>query len=443
MAPRVDPVHSDETLPARVGVVVIGGGIIGASTAYFLAKKGISTLLCEKGHIAGEQSSRNWGWCRKTGRDPRELPLIIESMRLWQGMNAMVGAETGFRETGIAHLCDSQRELERCEAWLNFARPHQLDTRLVAPQEIDQIVSRSDHRWLGALHTPSDGVAEPRLATPAIAKAARGLGAKLIGACAVRGIEKTAGRVSAVITEKGRVLCDSAVLAGGVWSRLFCGNLGLHLPQLKVMTSVLRTKKLEGGPQCAAAGPGLSFRRTLDGGYVISQAMRNVVDVVPDSFRLLREFFPVMQGRWKKIRLRLGRSAWEEWTSPRHWPLDQTSPFERTRVLDPEPYMPFALEAFRNASNAFSVFKNADIAEAWAGMIDVTPDVVPVMSAVDALPGFFVATGFSGHGFGIGPGAGKLMADLVAGGKPLVDPSPFAFSRYANGARPQASPLAI
>ena len=84
MAPRVDPVASDETLPARADVVIIGGGIIGTSTALFLAQKGVSVVLCEKGHIAGEQSSRNWGWCRKMARDPREIPLVIESLRLWQ-----------------------------------------------------------------------------------------------------------------------------------------------------------------------------------------------------------------------------------------------------------------------------------------------------------------------------------------------------------------------
>ena len=82
MPPRVDPVPSDEKLPAQADVVIIGGGIIGTSTALFLAQRGISTVLCEKGHIAGEQSSRNWGWCRKMARDPRDIPLIIESMRL-------------------------------------------------------------------------------------------------------------------------------------------------------------------------------------------------------------------------------------------------------------------------------------------------------------------------------------------------------------------------
>ena len=99
-------------MPSRADVVIVGGGIIGASTALFLARKGVSTVLCEKGHIAGEQSSRNWGWCRKMGRDPRELPLIIESLRLWSGMDEMVEGDTGFRQTGILYLCENEKALE-------------------------------------------------------------------------------------------------------------------------------------------------------------------------------------------------------------------------------------------------------------------------------------------------------------------------------------------
>src|ERR1051325_3649184 len=85
--PRVDPVQSDEALPARADVVVIGGGIIGTSTALYLAQRGVSVALLARAHSAGEQSSRNWGWCRKMARDPREIPLIIESLRLWERMN--------------------------------------------------------------------------------------------------------------------------------------------------------------------------------------------------------------------------------------------------------------------------------------------------------------------------------------------------------------------
>src|ERR687884_2089189 len=136
MAPRVDPVPSDEKVPAQADVVIIGGGIIGTSTALFLAQRGISTVLCEKGHIAGEQSSRNWGWVRKMGRDPREIPLIIESLRLWEGMSELVEGETGFRRTGILYACETDEEVERRAAWLEHARSYQLDTRMLTREEL-------------------------------------------------------------------------------------------------------------------------------------------------------------------------------------------------------------------------------------------------------------------------------------------------------------------
>src|SRR5258708_17465055 len=124
MAPGVDRVASDEAFPARADVVIIGGGIIGTSAALFLAQRGVATVLCEKGHIAGEQSSRNWGWCRKMVRDPRELPLIIESLRLWQGGNHTVEAENGVRTLGIMDLGESARDLAALEGWLDPPRPH-------------------------------------------------------------------------------------------------------------------------------------------------------------------------------------------------------------------------------------------------------------------------------------------------------------------------------
>ncbi len=84
MGPLVDPVASDETLPQRVAVVIVGGGIIGASAALFLAGRGVPVALCEKGHVAGEQSSRNWGWVHQQGRDPAELPIMVERLRIWE-----------------------------------------------------------------------------------------------------------------------------------------------------------------------------------------------------------------------------------------------------------------------------------------------------------------------------------------------------------------------
>src|ERR1700754_2514991 len=119
MAPRVDIVPSNPQTPATTTVVIIGGGIIGVCIAFFLARKGVPVVLCEKGQIAGEQSSRNWGWCRKMGRDPRELPLAMEALRLWAEMNSLVGMETGFRRSGIVYLCRTPEELAKREAWLD------------------------------------------------------------------------------------------------------------------------------------------------------------------------------------------------------------------------------------------------------------------------------------------------------------------------------------
>src|SRR5437764_13519393 len=131
MGPQVDPLAPEAGFPSKVDVVVVGGGIIGTSTALALAKGGVSVALCEKGHIAGEQSSRNWGWVRKMMRDPRELPLIVESLRLWQGMNETVGAETGFRQSGILYVCDSDEDVAKREAWLEHAPRYQRDSRPV------------------------------------------------------------------------------------------------------------------------------------------------------------------------------------------------------------------------------------------------------------------------------------------------------------------------
>jgi glycine/D-amino acid oxidase-like deaminating enzyme len=443
MAPPVDRVPGDPSLPATTGVVVIGGGIIGVCTAFFLARKGVPVVLCEKGEIAGEQSSRNWGWCRKMGRDPREVPLAMEALRLWPEMNTLVGAETGFRRTGIVYLCRTQKELAKREAWLeSVGKPFQLDSRLLSREQLNRVLPGLAGPWLGGLSTPSDGRAEPAHAAPAIAEAARRLGATILTQCAVRGVETVGGRISGVVTERGTIACNSVVLAGGVWSRLFCRPLDLRLPQLKVLSSVMRTEPLPGGPEASASGFGFGLRKRLDGGYTVASWSGNVVDIAPDTFRFFSDFFPSMRMRRGDVRLRFGTRFLRELFQPRRWKLDSPSPFEAVRVLDPPPHQPILDQARAHVTDAFPVFHTMRVAESWGGMIDVTPDGIPVISAVDALPGFFIATGFTGHGFGIAPGAGRLMAELVMGETPVVDPTPFRYSRFTDGTRHKPSPLA-
>lgn len=436
MAPKPDLLIGDEKLPARAGVVVIGGGIIGTSTALELAERGVDVVLCEKGIIAGEQSSRNWGWCRQMGRDPREIPLIQESMRAWRGMNERVGAETGYRECGILYLCETEDDMATRERWLDeHARPHQLASRMIGAERTDELAPGSTIKWKGALYTETDGRAEPQKAAPAIAEAARRHGAKILTGCAVRGIEKQAGRVSAVMTEKGRIACDAVVLAGGAWSRRFCGNEKVELQALNVVSSVSRSLKIDTGLEASAAGKGFAYRKRLDGGYTIAHGGVSVADIVPDSFRLFFPFIPNLREEWPYLKLRLGVRFLEEALMARRWSLDSETPFEQVRILDPEPVQWIVAESIRNLQAAFPAFRGLKIAESWAGCIDVTPDAVPVISDVEQIPGFFIASGFSGHGFGIGPGAGKLMADLITGAPACVDPTPFRHSRMTDGSK--------
>jgi glycine/D-amino acid oxidase-like deaminating enzyme len=437
MGPQVEAVIPDPNLPPEADIVIVGGGIIGTSAALHLARRGLKVVLCEKGHIAGEQSSRNWGWVRKARRDPREIPLIVESLRQWERMNETIGDETGFRTTGLAFAAESEADVARYETWLDYARPYQIDARMISGSELEKHVPGGAKRWKTALFCATDGRAEPQKAAPAIARAAQRAGAVILTDCAVRGLDRAGGKVQAVVTERGRIRTNTVILAGGAWSRRFLKDLDVKLPQLKVRASVMRTAPLEGGPETGLWFEGAAYRKRLDGGYTIANGNVNVVPIVPDSFRFLKDFMPAFMSERKALKLRLDRRFTQELAEAAPVSLDRVSPYERTRVLDPAPDQRFLKQALDDLAKVFPVFAKAQVVQQWAGMIDVTPDAVPVISPVEAVPGLIVATGFSGHGFGIGPGAGRLAADLATGATPVVDPHDFRLSRFSDGSNPR------
>ncbi len=436
--PKIDLVLPDQILPTSADVVVIGAGIAGIMVALELVERGLKVAVVEKGEVAAEQSSRNWGWCRQMGRDPREIPLILESLKLWGGMNVRVNAETGFKTCGIAYLCKDEEETARNEFWLNtYAKPAGIDSRILTSGKLNTAVPGASPHFEAALYTPSDGRAEPFIAVPAMARAVQAKGGQVFTNCAARGIETEAGRVSAVVTEHGTIKCRAAVLAGGYWSRHFLANLKISFPQLGVLGSVQRTAPLENGHTTSFAGGKFCVRKRADGGFTITHNIYTVAQIVPDSFKYFADFWPVLKMDWRNIKPRFGSHFRTENALRRSWALDEISPFEKIRILDPKPHAWILDEALTDLKKHFPAFAPAKVAERWAGMIDATPDAVPVISAIQRQPGLYLSSGYSGHGFGIGPGAGKLMAQIITGEGPCVDPSPFRFERFSDGSNPK------
>ena len=433
----VSPLRFPGPPPAACDVVIIGGGVMGVMTAWHLAERGLTVVLCEKGRIAGEQSSRNWGWIRQQGRDPAELPIMVESLRIWQSLAQEFGDALGFRQTGVMYLANTAGDLDGFEAWLPHARANGIDSRMLSRAEVIRTLPGAKADWPGGLFTASDARAEPWVAVPLLVTGAIARGVRVVEHCAIRGLDRAAGRITGVYTEQGRIACDQVVLAGGAWSSLFARNEGVILPQLAVLASVAATAPMPEIYPGAAADNHFAFRRRADGGYSLAPGASHDFFLGPDALRHARIFLPVLKKDWRSTHLRAVAPAGypDGWTTPRRWSADCPSPFEAIRILNPAPSRRALSAVQESFARAFPALGRPQLRSTWAGMIDTMPDVVPVIDRVAAIPGLTIATGLSGHGFGIGPGMGRVVADLVAGNPTGHDLHRFRLARFSDGTR--------
>lgn len=434
MAPVISAVQTTPDIPASTTVVVIGAGIVGLSAALTLAERGIPVVVLDKGRVAAEQSSRNLGWIRKTSRAAADVPLALAADRLWAELPARIGEDGGYRQAGILFAARSDAQMAFYEGWLASVAHLDLGSRLLSPAEIAAMVPGGRGAWMGGIYTASDGRAEPTLANSAIARAAIRKGALIVENCAVRAISLSGGKVSGVVTERGEIACDQVLLAAGLGSRRFLGNMGIAFPTLPLVCSVFRTTPMEGPTDIAVGAPDFSFRKRLDGGFTITQRGRLDAPLTPDHLRIGLRYLPQLRAQRGALKIGLGAAFLRELATARRWSPDRTSPFERERITDPRPNHALNAEALGNLCAAWPVFGSAKIAQSWAGTIDVTPDSDPVISGVGAVPGLTIASGFSGHGFGTGPAAGQLAADLLTNETPIVDPDPYRLGRFGRAA---------
>jgi glycine/D-amino acid oxidase-like deaminating enzyme len=415
-------------------VIVVGAGIVGSATAYALARRGVRVVLVERGSVPGEQSRKNWGFVRQQGRDPLEIPLMMEANRIWRGLEHELGADIEWVQGGNLALAADAQKMALFERWLPVARDFGLDTRLLGPRELPSVVPGIAGPWVGGIYTASDGHAEPGKATDALATAAVKHGAVLHLDCAVQAITTSAGRVSGVVTEHGEVRTSWVVCAAGAWSSRLARTLGLDLPQRWVRGTVARTTPAPAVTSCCVWGPGVAFRQRRDGTFNIAASGALDHDVTLDSLRQLRFFLP---NYWKNkalFRFHVGSPLLRSLAAVLPGSEARRRPLVWDRGIEPVPNPAKVARAHAELQRLLPSLPPLGIAQRWAGYIDATPDLVPVLGEVPSLRGFVLATGFSGHGFAMGPIAGRLVAELIVDGKPSLDISGFRFSRFAERA---------
>lgn len=369
-------------------VVIVGGGITGAAAAYEIARAGHSVTLFEARSLAAMASGWTLGGVRQSGRDPAELPLAKAAVERWGGLDAELDAQTGYRRHGNLRLARTEAEVEIIRELVVQQRKLGLEIDYLPDNAaIRAIAPAIGETMLAASFCPGDGHADPIPAVRAFTAAAERHGAVIREGVPVRAITRSGDRITGVETAGGEIVpADRVILATGIHAPELLEPLGLALPLRVRLVSVLQTAPLPplfeqvfGVANADAAG-----RQEIDG----------------------------------RLRVTTGGDDWRH--PPAIWTADS---------LAPRADLVAALIA--RVTQVLPVLAEAGVARIWGGLIDQTPDAVPAIDAHTGVEGLVVAAGFSGHGFGIGPVTGEILADLALSRQPRFDLSPFRLDRFA------------
>ena len=365
-------------------VIIVGGGVIGGATAYYLAKAGTSVIVLEgSDHIGNGGSSRNGGGVRQSGRDPRELPLAMYGIRtLWPHLSEELETDCEYHQDGNLRLGKTEKHREILEGLADRARACGLDVRMIDGDEVRRINPHLSHEVTVASWCPTDGHANPLTTTLGFYKMARRLGARFITGEPVTELRTVKGKIRKVITPNNVYEGEQVLVAAGLHSREILGTVGIDVPMDGSLLEALVTEAE--GPMfdqmLGTADADFYGHQTKHGSFVFG-----------------------------------GSSGLEPFYK------DNGTPVTSSRT---------APCICRGIMKYFPELADAKIVRTWAGWSDRSADGVPVLGAVDEIPGLYAACAFTGHGFGISPAVGDQLAKLIRTGSTDVDLSPLRYDRF-------------
>lgn len=366
-------------------VIIIGGGIIGCATAYYLAKKSISVIVLEgSDYIGNGGSSRNGGGVRQSGRDPRELPMVMWGIQnLWPNLSEELGVDVEYTQKGNLRLGKTQQHVDILQGLTDRAVECGLDVKMIDGEEVRKINSYLSDEVIGASWCMTDGHANPMAATLGYYKKARELGVRFITGETVKSLRKVKGKIKSVITQENIYEGERILVAAGYDSRAILGSVGIDVPMhpLKMECLVTEAQPYMFEQMLGTAEADFYGHQTKHGSFVF------------------------------------GGSTGYEGYEKEYGALNSSSIGVSCTC--------------RGIMRYFPALSDAKIVRAWSGFIDECADKIPVISSIDEVPGLYVACGFSGHGFGIAPGAAYNIAEIMSDGVPSVDMTSFRYDRFA------------
>lgn len=363
-------------------VAIIGGGVSGLSSAYFLANAGVNVVVLEKGLIGGEASGRNGGSMSPRADEPFAIPMATRARETWKTLDEELGYPTEFIHEGRLQVAMGEEEMDLVRAMAVNAPKYGVEAREVDPEEMRSLVPELTDRALGGMYFPNAGHSNPQRAVQAYAWACQDRGGRIYQDTAVQDIEVTGGRVRGVETSRGTVSADVVVSAAGPQSGLVGDLVGLHVPVAPGRVEIIATVPLEPRFTTYIAGNGLYGRQTLRGNLVFGGGPHEWVDVALDK-------------------------------------------------APPKPNTPLVRSIARRLAELFPALEDTRLLRSWAGVVEQTPDSIPIIDRVDDPEGFVIVC-VSGNGFGLSPATGLAVKELIVDGECAVDISAFRFDRLRN-----------